>query len=164
MIGKRILVLVGDFVDDFEAMVPMQILQTIGHLVDVACSDASSSKCWERPLCLRAGGQLGQLPTILPPPYIGRNSSHFRFCLARVCQALFSKSALQKQCSKQSANKWDLTQPARAMGAYAARVRSLAMILRREPQAPRFSPSSCWRAVSQSERPSPWGHPRDCQM
>jgi len=37
MATKRILMLVGDFVEDYEAMVPLQILQMVGHAVDVAC-------------------------------------------------------------------------------------------------------------------------------
>ena len=36
---KRILMLVGDFVEDYEAMVPLQILQAVGHGVDTACPD-----------------------------------------------------------------------------------------------------------------------------
>lgn len=39
MSSKRILMLVGDFVEDYEAMVPLQILQTLGHQVDVACPE-----------------------------------------------------------------------------------------------------------------------------
>jgi protease I len=39
MSGKRILMLVGDFVEDYEAMVPLQILEMMGHTVDVACPD-----------------------------------------------------------------------------------------------------------------------------
>jgi len=39
MATKRILMLVGDFVEDYEAMVPLQILQTAGHHVDTACPD-----------------------------------------------------------------------------------------------------------------------------
>ena len=34
---KRILMLVGDFVEDYEAMVPFQALQMVGHLVHAAC-------------------------------------------------------------------------------------------------------------------------------
>jgi len=34
MAAKRILFIVGDFVEDYEAMVPFQILQTVGHEVD----------------------------------------------------------------------------------------------------------------------------------
>lgn len=34
---KRVLMLVGDFVEDYEAMTPLQILQMVGHAVDVAC-------------------------------------------------------------------------------------------------------------------------------
>ncbi len=41
---KRILMLVGDFVEDYEAMVPLQILQMVGHGVDVACPDKKSGE------------------------------------------------------------------------------------------------------------------------
>jgi protease I len=37
MPSKRILLLVGDFVEDYEAMVPFQILLMVGHQVDAAC-------------------------------------------------------------------------------------------------------------------------------
>jgi protease I len=37
MAAKQILMLVGDFVEDYEAMVPLQILTMVGHEVDVAC-------------------------------------------------------------------------------------------------------------------------------
>src|SRR5215470_5083895 len=36
---KKILMLVGDFVEDYEAMVPLQILLMQGHVVDVVCPD-----------------------------------------------------------------------------------------------------------------------------
>jgi protease I len=39
MSTKHILMLVGDFVEDYEAMVPLQILQMVGHSVDVVCPD-----------------------------------------------------------------------------------------------------------------------------
>ena len=39
MTARRILMLVGDFVEDYEAMVPLQILQMVGHTVDVVCPD-----------------------------------------------------------------------------------------------------------------------------
>ncbi len=35
--SKRILVLVGDYVEDYEAMVPIQILKTVGYEVDSIC-------------------------------------------------------------------------------------------------------------------------------
>jgi len=38
---SKILMLVGDFVEDYEAMVPLQILETAGHEVDVVCPDKS---------------------------------------------------------------------------------------------------------------------------
>ncbi len=38
---KNILMLVGDFVEDYECMVPLQILQMVGHQVDVVCPDKS---------------------------------------------------------------------------------------------------------------------------
>ena len=36
---KRILMLVGDFVEDYEAMVPYQMLLMTGHSVDTVCPD-----------------------------------------------------------------------------------------------------------------------------
>ncbi len=35
--GKRILMLVGDFVEDYEVMVPFQALQAVGHTVHAIC-------------------------------------------------------------------------------------------------------------------------------
>lgn len=35
--AKKILMLVGDFVEDYEAMVPFQMLAMVGHQVDVVC-------------------------------------------------------------------------------------------------------------------------------
>ncbi|MGE5568360.1 MAG: DJ-1/PfpI family protein [Rhodospirillales bacterium] len=37
MPAKRILMLVGDFVEDYEAMVPFQALTMVGHRVDAVC-------------------------------------------------------------------------------------------------------------------------------
>ncbi len=37
MASKKILMLVGDFVEDYEAMVPFQILTMVGHSVDTVC-------------------------------------------------------------------------------------------------------------------------------
>ena len=39
MAGKRILELAGDFVEDYEVMVPYQTLQTVGHEVVAVCPD-----------------------------------------------------------------------------------------------------------------------------
>lgn len=39
MEGKKILMLVGDFVEDYEVMVPFQTLQTVGHTVHAVCPD-----------------------------------------------------------------------------------------------------------------------------
>lgn len=36
---KKILMLVGDFVEDYEAMVPFQMLLMVGHKVDSVCPD-----------------------------------------------------------------------------------------------------------------------------
>jgi protease I len=35
--AKKILMLVGDFVEDYEVMVPFQALQAVGHTVDAVC-------------------------------------------------------------------------------------------------------------------------------
>jgi len=37
MSGKKILMLVGDFVEDYEVMVPFQALQAVGHTVHAVC-------------------------------------------------------------------------------------------------------------------------------
>ncbi|MCA9248948.1 MAG: DJ-1/PfpI family protein [Planctomycetales bacterium] len=37
--SKRILMIVGDFVEDYEVMVPFQTLLTVGHRVDAVCPD-----------------------------------------------------------------------------------------------------------------------------
>ena len=37
--AKKILQLVGDFVEDYEAMVPFQALQAVGHKVHAVCPD-----------------------------------------------------------------------------------------------------------------------------
>ncbi|HEX5412816.1 MAG TPA: DJ-1/PfpI family protein [Terriglobia bacterium] len=37
MAGKKILMLVGDYVEDYEVMVPFQALQMLGHTVDAVC-------------------------------------------------------------------------------------------------------------------------------
>ena len=39
MKGKKILMIVGDFVEDYEVMVPFQALQMVGHEVDAICPD-----------------------------------------------------------------------------------------------------------------------------
>jgi len=41
MAGKSILMLVGDYVEDYEVMVPFQALQAVGHTVDAVCPDKS---------------------------------------------------------------------------------------------------------------------------
>jgi protease I len=37
--AKKVLILVGDFVEDYEVMVPFQALRAVGHDVDVVCPD-----------------------------------------------------------------------------------------------------------------------------
>lgn len=39
MSAKRILMLVGDYVEDYEVMVPFQALQMVGHSVDAVCPE-----------------------------------------------------------------------------------------------------------------------------
>jgi protease I len=40
--AKKILMLVGDFVEDYEVMVPFQALQMVGHTVDAVCPEKKS--------------------------------------------------------------------------------------------------------------------------
>ena len=42
MAAKKILMLVGDFVEDYEVMVPFQALQMVGHTVHAVCPDKSA--------------------------------------------------------------------------------------------------------------------------
>src|SRR6187402_3047566 len=39
MSAKKILMLVGDFVEDYEVMVPFQALQMVGHVVHAVCPE-----------------------------------------------------------------------------------------------------------------------------
>ncbi len=39
MASKKIMMIVGDFVEDYEAMVPFQMLQMVGHEVHAVCPD-----------------------------------------------------------------------------------------------------------------------------
>ncbi|MCE9544445.1 MAG: DJ-1/PfpI family protein [Planctomycetia bacterium] len=44
MSAKRILMLVGDFVEDYEVMVPFQMLLMVGHHVDAVCPDKAAGE------------------------------------------------------------------------------------------------------------------------
>ena len=42
--SKKILMLVGDFVEDYEVMVPFQALQIAGHTVHAVCPDKKAGE------------------------------------------------------------------------------------------------------------------------
>lgn len=42
--GKKILMVVGDFVEDYEVMVPFQALQMVGHTVHAVCPDKKAGE------------------------------------------------------------------------------------------------------------------------
>jgi protease I len=44
MAAKKILMLVGDFVEDYEVMVPFQALEMVGHTVHVVCPDKKAGE------------------------------------------------------------------------------------------------------------------------
>jgi protease I len=44
MSAKKILMLVGDYVEDYEVMVPFQALQMVGHTVHAVCPDKKSGE------------------------------------------------------------------------------------------------------------------------
>jgi deglycase len=44
MAAKKLLMLVGDFVEDYEVMVPFQALQMIGHRVHVVCPEKKAGQ------------------------------------------------------------------------------------------------------------------------
>lgn len=43
--AKKILMIVGDFVEDYEVMVPFQCLLAVGHEVDAVCPNKTSGDC-----------------------------------------------------------------------------------------------------------------------
>ena len=44
MAAKKILMLVGDYVEDYEVMVPFQALQMVGHTVHAVCPDKKAGE------------------------------------------------------------------------------------------------------------------------
>lgn len=44
MAAKKILLLVGDYVEDYEVMVPFQALQMVGHTVHAVCPDKTAGQ------------------------------------------------------------------------------------------------------------------------
>ena len=44
MAAKKILLLAGDFVEDYEIMVPFQALQMVGHMVHAVCPDKKAGE------------------------------------------------------------------------------------------------------------------------
>ncbi len=44
MAGKKILMIVGDFGEDYEIMVPFQALQAVGHTVQAVCPDKKAGE------------------------------------------------------------------------------------------------------------------------
>jgi protease I len=44
MSAKKVLMIVGDFVEDYEVMVPFQILLTVGHEVHAVCPDKKAGE------------------------------------------------------------------------------------------------------------------------
>jgi protease I len=44
MAAKKLLMLVGDYVEDYEVMVPFQTLQTVGHTVHAVCPGKSAGQ------------------------------------------------------------------------------------------------------------------------
>ena len=41
---KKVLMIVGDFVEDYEAMVPFQALQMVGHIVHAVCPEKKAGQ------------------------------------------------------------------------------------------------------------------------
>ena len=48
MATKKILILTGDFVEDYEVMVPYQALLMLGHTVDVVCPNKKAGDVIDR--------------------------------------------------------------------------------------------------------------------
>lgn len=47
MAAKKVLMLVGDYVEDYEVMVPFQALQMVGYTVDAVCPHKKQAKRYE---------------------------------------------------------------------------------------------------------------------
>lgn len=58
MSAKRILMLVGDFVEDYQVMVPFQALQAVGHTVHAVCPDKPIASICHGAQVLAAAGVL----------------------------------------------------------------------------------------------------------
>lgn len=50
--AKNILMIVGDFVEDYEVMVPFQALHMIGHTVHAVCPDKKEGEQVRTAICL----------------------------------------------------------------------------------------------------------------
>jgi putative intracellular protease/amidase len=46
--GKKILMLVGDYAEDYETMVPFQALQMVGHTIHAVCPDKKAREQADR--------------------------------------------------------------------------------------------------------------------
>ena len=52
MPSAKILMLVGDYVEDYEVMVPFQTLQVLGHTVHAICPDKKSGEAVRQPFTI----------------------------------------------------------------------------------------------------------------
>ena len=55
--GKRVLMIVGDYVEDYEAMVPFQALQVFGHIVHAVCPGKKAGETVRTAVHQRDGAQ-----------------------------------------------------------------------------------------------------------
>lgn len=57
MSGKKILMITGDFTEDYETMVPFQALQAVGHTVHAVCPDKKAGDTFATAIHDFEGGQ-----------------------------------------------------------------------------------------------------------
>jgi len=55
--AKKILMLVGDFLEDYEAMVPFQMLHMVGHRVHAVCPGKKAGEAVKTPIHDSEGDQ-----------------------------------------------------------------------------------------------------------
>ena len=55
--SKRVLMIVGDYVEDYEAMVPLQALQVFGHVVHAVCPGKKAGETVRTAVHVRDGAQ-----------------------------------------------------------------------------------------------------------
>ena len=88
--SKRILMLAGDFVEDYEVMVPFQALMSLGIHVDVVCPDKKAGDIIPTAIHDFEGDL--RLNSAIIPPLIEFSIAFFIECVAELKRGCSSKN------------------------------------------------------------------------